>query len=203
MRRSYAVSSGGPAPSAYTFLQYIKSNGTQIIITDYYPRYDTSLEADINLTSSSGKPYPFSCYASGMRGYLIGCETPSIAMGYGNIAFINTGYSFPIGSRKTLKASWKSGRQTMSVGGNIVKTTTHSGSFVLPTPMGIFAMNNNGSYQQYANMYLYSCKIWTGDTLVRNYRPAMRNADGKIGLYCDITDTFITDVNNRTFEYAL
>lgn len=188
----------------YTYLTCIITNGTQAILSDYYPKQNTSLEADMNLMNSDGKPYPFACYdSSGVRGYLIGCETPYMSMGYDRVAFINTYYNFPLNSRNTIKTMFSNGQQIMYLNGNPVKTTSYSGNFTVSVPLGIFALNRGTRFDQYSKMKLYGCKIWDGSTLVRDYKPVMRNSDGKVGLLDEVNNVFFTDVNNRNFQYEL
>jgi len=53
--------------------------------------------------------------------------------------------------------------------------------------------------QWYAKARLYSCKIWDGSTLVRDFVPAVDN--GTPGLYDRVTDAFYTNSGTSEFLY--
>lgn len=58
-------------------------------------------------------------------------------------------------------------------------------------PMYVFARNNNGSVAYASdNMRLWYFKIWSGNTLVRDFIPCYRTSDKEIGLYDLINNTF-------------
>ena len=50
----------------------------------------------------------------------------------------------------------------------------------------------------YTNFKMYSCKIWDSNTLVRNYIPARRKSDGKIGMYDSINNVFANSTGSFT-----
>lgn len=51
------------------------------------------------------------------------------------------------------------------------------------TSLYLFAINNNGEMQRFATCRLYRFQIYEGSTLVRDFVPARRVSDGKLGLY--------------------
>ena len=51
------------------------------------------------------------------------------------------------------------------------------------TSLYLFAINNNGEMQRFATCRLYRFQIYEGSTLVRDFVPARRISDGKLGLY--------------------
>ena len=65
----------------------------------------------------------------------------------------------------------------------------------------LFAVNfSGGTSDESPAMRLYSCKIYDGSTLVRDFRPALDD-NGVAGLYDEITQSFFYNQGSGTFEY--
>jgi hypothetical protein len=47
--------------------------------------------------------------------------------------------------------------------------------------------------------YIYAHKIWENGTRVQDFVPCYRKADGVIGMYDLVTDTFFTNAGTGTF----
>ena len=54
----------------------------------------------------------------------------------------------------------------------------------------------------YASASVWSCRIWLGDVLTRNFLPALRKADGKPGMYDTITGVLYTNAGTGEFGYT-
>ena len=67
-----------------------------------------------------------------------------------------------------------------------------------PYNLYLFALNQNGAIQ-HAAMQLYSCKIYDGDELIRDFVPCYRIADGVIGLYDLVGEQFYTNGGTGVF----
>lgn len=64
----------------------------------------------------------------------------------------------------------------------------------------IFAFDLGGTKYTTANASVYACKIWDGESLVRDYVPAKRVTDNEIGLYDWVTDEFYTNSGSGSFQ---
>ena len=72
-RMMMTVTGGGGLPSEYQQVEYIESNGTQYIDTDYKPSSDTLFDAEMQMTSTSGRINPFGVYDTATSSYF-DCE---------------------------------------------------------------------------------------------------------------------------------
>ena len=49
------------------------------------------------------------------------------------------------------------------------------------------------------SLKIYTFKIWTNNTLVRDYIPCFRLSDGTVGLYDKVSDTFFENAGSGNF----
>lgn len=69
--------------------------------------------------------------------------------------------------------------------------------FTVTRPIYLFGLDsNNAVIQQGPGCRIYIMRFYDGDTLIRDYIPAQRKADGEFGMYEMITGNFLT--NQRT-----
>lgn len=66
-------------------------------------------------------------------------------------------------------------------------------------PIYIFGINQAGSFIEPSTMDLYRLKFYEGDELIRDFIPAIRDADGEVGLYCTVTKEFYTNMGSGSF----
>lgn len=83
--------------------------------------------------------------------------------------------------RHVLTVDLSTSTATLKMGEATVATTTLKAPSALVNSMAIMGLNNAGSLVNGSKIRLYSCQIYDGETLVRNYYPA--KVDGMIGLY--------------------
>ena len=67
--------------------------------------------------------------------------------------------------------------------GSTVNIATEIEDISCSTTLYLFAMNNNGEMQRFTNCRFYRLQIYEGSTMVRDFVPARRISDGKLGLY--------------------
>ena len=67
--------------------------------------------------------------------------------------------------------------------GSTVNIATEIEDVDCSTTLYLFALNNNGTMQRFTTCRLYRFQVYEGSTLVRDFVPARRIADGKLGLY--------------------
>lgn len=201
-RRALLRKDTGILPSSYRQVEYIESTGTQWIDTGFMPDGDTTLDIDYQLTD-----YPSNCYLYGVSGngtsnyqcmYYIRVNTAQNRHEIGYGPQLNT----PI-TKSTLDTKRHVIKRLKSL---IYFDDTLMGfpgaTFNAIYTMEIFARNSNGTVGNgKTRMKLYSCKIYDNRTLVRDFIPCYRKADGVGGLYDIANDKFYT--NSGTGDFIL
>lgn len=69
---------------------------------------------------------------------------------------------------------------------------------IYPIYIGCLNKENN-PYGNKSVMKIYNFKLYNGNTMVRNFIPALRNADKKTGLYDVVNNKFYTDAAGGNF----
>ncbi len=85
------------------------------------------------------------------------------------------------------------------------------GDFQSPTTLTLFGVktyNSSGSLndddsidRRLGRLRLYSCQIWDGNTLIRDFVPCYRKSDNEVGLYDIVNDVFYTNRYRLTDAY--
>lgn len=197
---------GGPQkvyiPPAYTQLEYIQSNGSQYILTDYYPNQDTRIECAFMVDSiyagidQNYQPIFGSSVQYNERAFEFWSQAYGFTV-YGNQEFItNTGV---VSGKKCLVDKNKN---TVRVNGGTTYSFTYE-TFTAPLPLAIFATNrvNQGIIpsQQGANLKIYSFVITEHGTTLYNFIPVKDNDDGSIGLYDTVSKTLYSNSGTGAF----
>lgn len=83
------------------------------------------------------------------------------------------------------------------------KTINFSGKKVTATlPLGLFYYNyeaTNPTAYTHHNLRVYSCKIYDGTTLIRDFIPCHRKSDDEIGMYDLVNNVFYSNANTGDF----
>ena len=186
-------------PGTYRLLSYIESTGTQWINTGFTTTEDTAIEMDFTTCSDNGN-HAYYCgdwadYGHLLVAKVVGSET--------YFAFYGTNYkiggftahkhykvqTFPGGSKTVVLFDGDTGAEI----GSTTSAITHSGT----GEMTIFAARADG-YQP-ASFRLHSFKLTHQGTVVRNFIPVERTADGKAGLYDLENDAFYPSNGSANF----
>lgn len=193
MRRRF-MAGGARLPSAYQEVEYIESNGAQWI--------------DTGVTGSNGIGYVLDYMPLN-----VATEKAIFGEGSGNArcCFHIGGWWFPywgasqytsgavVNTRYVLSYNYQNDR-AFKVDG--VSKLTFSGSpSVGSNTAWLFNVHNPSWGTGYgASMRLYSCQMYTGATLVRDFVPCYRKSDSVIGLYDLVNDIFYTNAGSGTFS---
>ena len=183
-------------PEGYLELEYIQSSGTQYIDTGFKPNQDTRVVMDIEIlnafTLSSSSPVFGSRVASLNKTYTLWAY---------NQAQIRDDY----GSEETLESiSNIFDRLIIDKNKNVChfgNVTVHHSAATFQTPVNLLllACNTNGSIDsRKLSAKVFSCKIYDGETLVRNFVPC-KNEQDVIGLYDFVTETFFPNKGTGSF----
>lgn len=181
-------------PEGYTQLNYIQSSGTQFIGTGVIPDIDTKIV--INFTP----------LAIGFDDVMCGVIKPNIAIGYktGLITggFKNdTGYNVDVPesvTNTTYDAEIFNGHFVLNGEDHVFDAvTSYSTTRSIYLFAGSYATVSDGAYGK-VTAKLSMCKIYTGNTLLRNFIPCI-NPSGEIGLYDLVSKEFYGNSGTGTF----
>ena len=187
-----------------TDLQYIEITGTQYIDTEYKPNQDTKIEMSLKSMSWNNTFMPF-----GGRG---GDPNYCVALWmYYNNATDNTGNYLRYGLndnkieltlandyRNTdFDIAFENGKITI---GEEEITFTEVSDFTCDYNLYLGALNGGGTlYNMGRSARIYSCKIYDGDILVRDFIPAYNSVLNKAGLYDRVNGVFYRDAAGGNF----
>lgn len=182
-------------PIEYQEVEYIESNGKQYINSEVIA--SASIITEVKCQSFVGnKAIVASGNSSGIR-YQIYASSD----GTYYVAFADKGSSMgkvPFTEVATIKLDPVAKKATMNgVEFEIAYTDT-----VEAVSLWLFARNqksNSANYRSTTKMWY--CKMWDGDTLVRDFVPCYRKSDGEAGMYDLVTKTFFTNAGTGEFSY--
>lgn len=182
-------------PQDFTKLEYIESNGSQALDTDYNPNSDTRIVLDYNLTQLTGKWMGIfavrNAQYSDQYAYWSN-ETGKYRSNYSG----ETGILF--GSQNTNRHVIDKDKAVLKEDG-VVVANHPAATFSSNYSLYLFCGNSAGTLEHYAYMRLYSCKIYNDDALVRDYIPVKRTRDSAIGLYDRVRRIFSPSATSKSF----
>ena len=187
-------------PIEYTQVDYIKNSGTQYIDTGFYPSFDNGYRFEIeyeptNLTARA-------CLLSNYAGtnhisfeLTAGTGNQRIYINNGNV---DNAVSGTIVGKNIGITSYYNGTVTDKVNNNeYTRNATFTGSS--GSTLYLF-VDNAKRFNVFTNyLKIYSCKIYDGYILVRNFIPCYRNSDNVIGMYDLVNNVFYTNAGTGTF----
>lgn len=210
---------GYEIPKGYQKLKYIESTGTQYIDTNYYwTTEEVKIIMDAYITSNAANQSLFGNeekYSGGDRYFGI------IPHGINGTFSMYVGSSGGIGSvspgletRFTLECATTTAKVfTAKLNGTQALSKTYTGTMMAYANTSstdasrgkiyIFSNHNSGSgaaaIQNVGGMRLYSFKMYDGGKMVRDFIPAKRLSDGKIGLLDKVYNVFYTNPGADAF----
>lgn len=193
--------SGFVVPRRVNYVDYIESNGTQWINTNFVPSSQnmkvecdficTSFATDRSLFGSQYSRDKFSiipyAYDASHIGFYVGTTTNICQMAMS----ANTRYS--------LSAETKDGTLYVDLNGNST-SVAYSGNLVTEMPFAIFGNNNQytGGISQLSYMRLYSFKIYDNGVLVHSYLPCL-DISGVACLYDEVNKEYVYNAGTGEF----
>lgn len=177
-------------PSGYTWLEYIESTGAQYIDTGFKPNNNTRVVMDITPVSVDGT-------------HLFGSRSSNSASDYFLLLCTGGHYRDDYAADKLVTTITPSGRvvidknkNSITIGGT---TSTHTAaSFTGAYPIALLASNTGGRVTYFTKAKLYSCRIYSNGTLVRDFIPC-KNASGVVGLWDDANSQFYANAGSGAF----
>lgn len=191
----------GLLPAGYTPLVYIESTGTQYINTGWYTNsYPLKLETIIVWTSYSGEKDFFGNFGSDVSSssncFVCGVASNKTYQWGGSVFYSDA--TPQIGEKLHFLFTYESGSRTMIMNG-VSKSINYSHTFLSHnSSIGVFSGAGNRNYCG-ASVRMYYARIWSGNTIGVDLRPARRDSDGVIGMYDLVSRTFKTNSGSGSF----
>ena len=190
----------GTLPAGYTEIKYIQSSGTQYINTGVVPITTTRVVVDFSLTSAAGGQWNGWGSTGSKESFFFGADAGGTFMASvsGNWTKSNAGVAIDT-ARHTFdlsSAALKFDGQTF-----VNESASPFSNAASGNTLYLFAMHWGWSpgIGGYVSMRLYSCQIYDGETLVRDFVPVVKDSDGKAGLYDTVTDSFFGNSGTDDF----
>lgn len=168
----------------YKEIEFIKTSGSAYIFMDFLPNSNTNLKITFSTTSSGG--CIIGCYErwGPLNAYSIWAH----AVAFGNEKLLNLNL-YKDGEKHIIEiingTYYLDGEEFFRYTGEY---------FEAPVPLGVFALNRNGSVYEINNaMNLYNLEI---DGI--KY-PLCKNSDEEIGIYNPISKKFLTNGGSKPF----
>lgn len=188
----------------YTMLSFIQSTNRQTINTGYIPNENTRIEGIFMLFSN----YTQSGYITQalfgtyddfyLRNAYSSSSTSTFKCGSQTITQpILTPYS-----EKIRIVADVNGVTVYDMDGTALGSISIDGSSLLTSyPLFIFSKSSPTEVDSYADGRIYSFKIYEGNTLVKDFVPVKRNADGACGMLEQVSGTFYADANPDNYGF--
>lgn len=173
----------------YSQLDSLDTANDVYINTGIKPNQNTRVVCQARFWSSSTDQFLFGCRNSDSTnafGMLISSANNNFRAIYGN-EFVNFNIT-PLDNAYVFDLN----KNTCSVETSVQNTPKQT--FQTDHYMYLFACNEAGGAGYNGNVRFYSCQIYDGDTLVRDFIPVCRMEDEKYGLYDKVHKMFYTPI---------
>ena len=178
-------------PSGYTKLEYIESSGTQYIDTGVSNFRTQSTRVTLDVDWLSGLGYYFGCAQSGLSWYVEAFQPTKVYSGY-----LDESESADIA---TVIGRYTVDKNGVSTNVNGVKIQHASADSSASIPICLLACGGSSGVSGIADAArIYSCKIYSGLTLIRQFVPC-KNSSGEVGLYDEVNDVFYGNAGTGVF----
>lgn len=192
----------------YFRLDYIESSGTQYIKTGWEKPSGNDgpvIQMDFEfVNTSSSMQGLFGCNHSSTYQYrqYIGANTN----GTWYLRWRNSEYTssatWALNTRYELEAKLRRDNKYLKINGtNVISNTSYESNYP-SLEMYLFAINNNGTTENYSKIRLYSSSLYQESTLLRSWVPCMRRSDGAVGLYDTLNKVFYANSGTGSFTYG-
>ena len=186
-------------PSGYSELDYIQTDGISVINTNVRPSNKIDMEvdmSDISTTEQFGAPFGWRNGNTNQFWNYIQPGDGRCISRYGTTGY-NSTYFYTNGERIKVRQN-STGYYVNGQLLNEYSSATIEGN----NNIYIFATNNNGTTQWRITAKLYSAKIYDDNVLIRDFIPALRTSDNKVGLYDIVNDVFYLNQGASAFTYG-
>ncbi len=184
---------GSSLPDAYIPLSYIQSTGSQYLKTGVIPDQNTRVIIDFEIMESGTVGVFGSRKAYQNQGFLL--------FGYGDGTHFQDDYGTKSNSSLTTAITRYRTDKNKNITNINGTTITHAAqTFTSTYDIYLFTINTAGAAMTayIKNLKIYSCRIYQGNTLVRNYIPC-ETLSGEKGMYDLKTGVFYGNAGTGSF----
>lgn len=195
-------------PPEYQEVEYLKSTGTQYILTDVTPSNTIGFDC-VFFTTNKIAENDYGCiFGSRIKSgsYDFQLTTFSMLRKYpgrkGTLRFgpndaTGKDYDAEITINTRQRATLKNHIFTTPKG---TSTTVMNYSWTYIVPIMLFGLNENGSFvQSGGGCYIYVMRFYDGSQLTHDFVPCYRKSDSKPGMYDLVTKQFFTNAGTGEF----
>ena len=180
-------------------LAYIQSTGSQWIDTGIKAASNLKFEIVFETSGSTNYQAVFGGRTGNKKFYFLNSVVADYSqkeLGFGANIYKPT----PSISTHSIKTTlvWDGASATLTTAQGTFTTGTMSGSFSDGLNQYLFCFNDGGSANNNGNMKLYSCKIYSAGTLVRDFIPVLDDSDVAC-LYDRVTSAYFYNQGSGTF----
>jgi hypothetical protein len=179
----------GVFDSEYQEIEYFESDGNQYIDTGFKPNNNSKITVSASVLSLDGDQYIYGAKdTNSTKAFICAYSEGTITFGYGS-NFPSSSMSMSIGEKFIVEQD----DSKCYYNGTLLAQPADA---VFQTPCNLYlcARNNENVVTKLSKVRVYSCKIYDNGSLVRNYIPYVRKADGVRGLWDKVNKTFNTPI---------
>ena len=184
----------------YTALEYIESNGGQIINTEYY--------SESNFLRVVGRAAYTTSAGNALFGNFNGTEVSITLYHPNDYVYVETGRTLSgnavsvatpyVGATFDFDITAANGQRSGTFNGVNI-SGPYNGPLCTSLPLCVFGSTNTSGYYLFAGARIHFFKIYSSSGIVRDFVPVRRNSDGAIGMYDKVTNTFFGNSGTGTF----
>ena len=175
-------------PSGYTKLKYVRSTGAQAIFTGVSADQDTRVVIDFQMTSGKTTEQHICSVRTSTSGpFFTAFYNGSLSRGNYKVRWASQAIKSFAMTSGTDRMVLDFNKNSVTLGDWAVSFS--SATFSISYPLTLFCRNTAGTCDAYAYMDMYSCQIYSGSTLARDYIPC-KNSSGVAGLWDDVESMF-------------
>lgn len=207
---SAQIMAATPANTPDKFLRYVESTGSQYVDTGIVGRSGTKAESKVEWMDFSdsaflacgdnaGNTRFYACYCSTASGNMFTALRTGAKVNYNghDLLFVKKRiYTYT--SEFSPSYSNNTSTNTVTIDGKKVFTFGNT-SLDTGSNLYIFARNKKGTADCFSKTRCYGLKIWQDGTLVRDFRPCMKNK--KAGLYDAVSETIFYSGSGTDLAY--
>lgn len=180
----------------YEVVDYIQSTGTQYIDTDFKPKYNSRVVADVSdVPNAAGMIF-------GVRDTSSTTALKQFAACRSTSTKIRSDY---FGTNKTATVNDTTGRSLVDKNKNILTaygveiTNTAVSSGECTYSLYLFGLNSVGTFLVPGSFKLYSCQIYDNNDLVRKYIPVRHKTTKEVGLWDQVNNKYYGNAGTGEF----
>ena len=199
-------------PTGYTALEYIESTGTQWIDTGYKPNNFTNFEIKYLHTGwllSTIANIPYGCTdnpeVNKANNGLFRTNRGGSSALFNRVAWGNTNADTNIDLPNQFLAElneWYTDKYLQNkiyINGTLVATSNAPTDISWNSSRTMYLFRRNANTPMPSKIRISYAKIWENESVIKNFIPAQRDSDGKIGMYDMVSGTFFTNAGSGDF----